>query len=100
MNPIIDHLQITVKDLTNVELSYGQLMQILGFDLGAILKGKVEAQALDVIEYTHPNVILTITSHHRVSKTNAGIKIEIVYKNGCIVDEVLCVNIYRRADVH
>ncbi len=33
MQPIIDHIQVTVKDLKKAEAFYDQLMPILGFDL-------------------------------------------------------------------
>jgi catechol 2,3-dioxygenase-like lactoylglutathione lyase family enzyme len=71
MNPIIDHLQITVKDLTKAELFYDQLMPILGFDLGAKSKGKVEAHELEVIEYSHSNFIFAVSSPRHIFRDEA-----------------------------
>ncbi|MFK8044607.1 MAG: VOC family protein [Crocinitomicaceae bacterium] len=62
MKPIIDHIQITVKDLVKAEVFYDQLMPLLGFDLSKKSKGRVEAHEFDVIEYSHPNIIFAINS--------------------------------------
>jgi len=39
MKPIIDHLQITVKNLKKAEEFYDKLMPILGFDISLKSKG-------------------------------------------------------------
>ena len=39
MKPVIDHIQITVRDLRAAEAFYDKLMPILGFDLGKKMKG-------------------------------------------------------------
>ncbi|MDB3906766.1 VOC family protein [Crocinitomicaceae bacterium] len=62
MKPIIDHIQITVKNLDEAEVFYDQLMPILGFDLNKKSKGSVPAYEFDVIEYYHPNLIIGINS--------------------------------------
>jgi catechol 2,3-dioxygenase-like lactoylglutathione lyase family enzyme len=62
MKPVIDHIQVTVKDLASAEPFYDQLMSILGFDLGRKIKGKVAAHDFDVIEYSHPMLIFGINS--------------------------------------
>lgn len=62
MQPIIDHIQITVKDLSRAEAFYDQLMPILGFDLNHKSKGSVPAHEFDVVEYAHPNLIIGINS--------------------------------------
>jgi catechol 2,3-dioxygenase-like lactoylglutathione lyase family enzyme len=62
MKPIIDHIQITVKDLAEAELFYDRLMPILGFDLGKKSKGQVKQHEFDVIEYVHPLLTLGINS--------------------------------------
>ena len=71
MNPIIDHIQITVKDLTKAEAFYDQLMPILGFDLNQKSKGRVDQHEFDVIEYMHPNFIFGINSPRSVFKDDA-----------------------------
>jgi len=62
MKPIIDHIQITVKDLKVAEPFYDKLMPILGFDLSRKSKGKVAAHEFDVVEYFHPLLIFGINS--------------------------------------
>lgn len=62
MKPIIDHLQITVKNFETAVEFYDQLMPILGFDLGHKSSGKVEAHEFEVVEYMHPNLTIGINS--------------------------------------
>ena len=58
MKPIIDHIQITVKNLDVAESFYDKLMPVLGFDINRKLKGTVKAHEFDVIEYYHPQLIV------------------------------------------
>lgn len=62
MEPIIDHIQITVKDLASAETFYDQLMPLLGFDIA--LKGKafIAEHEFHVVEYRHPRLAFAITS--------------------------------------
>jgi catechol 2,3-dioxygenase-like lactoylglutathione lyase family enzyme len=62
MKPIIDHIQITVKDLANAELFYDRLLPILGLILTAKSKGRVAKHEFDVVEYYHPLLIFGINS--------------------------------------
>jgi len=62
LKPIIDHIQITVKDLRVAELFYDKLMPILGFDLNHKSKGSVPAHEFEVVEYCHPQLIFAINS--------------------------------------
>src|SRR3569832_2129627 len=62
MKPIIDHIQITVKDLAVAETFYDKLMPILGFDINRKSKGSVAKHEFDVIEYSHPLLIFGINS--------------------------------------
>jgi catechol 2,3-dioxygenase-like lactoylglutathione lyase family enzyme len=62
MQPIIDHIQITVKDLSRAERFYDKLMPVLGFDLTNKSKGRVDAHEFDVIEYVHPLLTFGINS--------------------------------------
>ena len=66
MEPIIDHLQITVKNLEEAEKFYDKLMPVLGFDLARKSKGRVPAHEFDVIEYFHSNLILGIKFYQRL----------------------------------
>lgn len=68
MTPIIDHIQVTVKDLAAAEVFYDKLMPILGFDLGRKGKGRVAAHEFDVVEYSHPQLIFGINSPREAFK--------------------------------
>ncbi|MDC1068839.1 VOC family protein [Candidatus Kapabacteria bacterium] len=110
MNPIIDHIQITVKDLNKAEPFYDKLMPILGFDLSKKSKGRVNDNDFDVIEYPHKNFIFGINSprekfkldevhrrkpgslHHLAFRLNSKDEIDTIYpkiKNigATIIDE-------------
>jgi len=98
MTPIIDHINITVKDIKNAETFYDQLMPILGFDINKKSKGRVEANDFDVIEYVHQNLIFAINSprkqfkdeqvhrrkpgamHHLAFRANSEEEINILYQ--------------------
>src|SRR5690242_16610311 len=62
MKPVIDHIQITVKDLKIAEPFYDMLMPILGFDIDRKSKGRVAKHEFDVIEYFHPLLTFGINS--------------------------------------
>ena len=68
MKPIIDHIQITVKNLEVAEPFYDRLMPILGFDINLKSKGTVSAHEFDVIEYAHPLLIFAINSPRAIFK--------------------------------
>lgn len=68
MDPQIDHIQITVKNLEKAESFYDQLLPILGFDLSSKSKGKVDAHEFEVIEYAHKNMILGFNSPRSIFK--------------------------------
>lgn len=62
MKPIIDHIQITVKDLSVAETFYDKFLPILGFDIKRKVKAYIEKHDFHVIEYTHPLLAFAITS--------------------------------------
>ncbi len=62
MQPTIDHIQITVKNLEKAEAFYDRFLPLIGFDLSRKGKGRVEAHDFDVIEYVHQNITLGINS--------------------------------------
>lgn len=62
MKPVIDHIQITVKDLKIAEPFYDKFLPILGFDINCKSKGRVAKHEFDVVEYIHPLLIIGINS--------------------------------------
>ena len=68
MQPIIDHIQITVKDLVKAEIFYDKLMPLLGFDLTRKNKGHVAKHEFDVVEYAHPLLLFGINSPREAFK--------------------------------
>lgn len=86
MQPIIDHIQITVKNMALAEPFYDQLMPILGFDLAKKHKGKVPAHELEVIEYVHPLLLFAINSprsvfeHETVNRRKPGALHHLAFK--------------------
>jgi catechol 2,3-dioxygenase-like lactoylglutathione lyase family enzyme len=62
MKPIIDHIQITVKDLKAAEPFYDKFLPILGFDINRKSSGTVPEHEFDVVEYFHPLLIFAINS--------------------------------------
>jgi len=71
MQPIIDHIQITVKDLSVAEPFYDKLLPHLGFDLSKKSTGTVAAHEFDVVEYSHPLLIFAINSPRTAFKDDA-----------------------------
>ena len=68
MEPIIDHITITVKDLKIAEPFYDKLLPILGFNLDHKFKGTVVEHEYDVVEYCHPLLLFAIISPRKVFK--------------------------------
>jgi catechol 2,3-dioxygenase-like lactoylglutathione lyase family enzyme len=62
MRPVIDHIQITVKDMSVALPFYDKLMPLLGFDLQKRTNAVVESHALHVVEYLHPQLAFGINS--------------------------------------
>jgi len=71
MKPIIDHIQITVKDLKIAEPFYDKLLPVLGFDLNHKSKGNVAKHEFEVVEYFHPLLIFGINSPREAFKNDA-----------------------------
>ena len=68
MNPIIDHIQITVKNLKTAEPFYDKFLPIIGFDIRRKSSGTVTEHEFDVVEYYHPLLIFAINSPRKVFK--------------------------------
>jgi len=62
MKPIIDHIQITVKDLKVAEKFYDNFLPIIGFDIKRKVTAFIEEHDFHVIEYTHDLLAFAITS--------------------------------------
>jgi catechol 2,3-dioxygenase-like lactoylglutathione lyase family enzyme len=62
MEPVVDHLQITVKDMEVAVPFYDKLMPLLGFDPDRKVRAQIEAHDFDVAEYCHPMLCFAITS--------------------------------------
>jgi catechol 2,3-dioxygenase-like lactoylglutathione lyase family enzyme len=62
MEPIIDHIQITVKDMATAVPFYDKFLPLLGFDLRNKAGALIEQHEFHVVEYTHPRLIFAITS--------------------------------------
>jgi catechol 2,3-dioxygenase-like lactoylglutathione lyase family enzyme len=70
MKPIIDHIQITVKDLEVAEKFYDKFLSIVGFDLQKKVKAFIEEHDFHVIEYSHDLLAFAITSPREAFKTD------------------------------
>lgn len=62
MEPIIDHIQITVKDMAVAEAFYDKLLPLLGFDLQRKVGAVIDEHEFHVVEYVHPRLAFAITS--------------------------------------
>ena len=71
MKPIIDHIQITVKDLKVAEDFYDNFLPILGFDIKNKVKAFIEGHDFHVIEYTHDLLAFAITSPREAFKNDS-----------------------------
>ncbi|HPF51556.1 MAG TPA: VOC family protein [Draconibacterium sp.] len=70
MQPIIDHIQITVKDLKAAEAFYDRFLPILGFDISRKVEARIKAHDFHVIEYTHDLLAFAITSPREAFKND------------------------------
>ncbi len=62
MQPIVDHIQITVKDMQVAVPFYDRLMPLLGFDIRRRVDATIEEHDFRVVDYQHPRLGFTITS--------------------------------------
>ncbi len=62
MKPIIDHIQITVRDMSVAVPFYDRLMPLLGFDPQKRVNAVIEAHDFHVVEYSDPLLCFAITS--------------------------------------
>ena|SRR5689334_5915249 len=62
MEPIIDHIQITVKDMDVAVPFYDKFLPLLGFDPKKRSSAVIEDHDFYVVEYSHPLLAFAITS--------------------------------------
>jgi len=62
VEPIIDHIEITVRDIAAAVSFYDRLLPLLGFDLGNRAEAVIEAHEKRVVSYEHPRLGFAITS--------------------------------------
>src|SRR5262245_25516441 len=62
MEPVIDHIQITVRDLDVAAAFYDRLMPLLGFDPRKRTRATISNHDFEVVEYSHPRLAFAITS--------------------------------------
>ena len=65
MEPIIDHIQITVKDMNIAVPFYDKLLPLLGFDVQRRVSAVIEEHEMHVVEYIHPRLAFAIASPRR-----------------------------------
>ena len=62
MQPIIDHIQITVRDMSIAEPFYDSFLPLLGYDIAKKVGAVIEEHEFHVVEYPHPMLAFAITS--------------------------------------
>ncbi len=62
MEPIIDHIQITVKDMGVAVPFYDRFLPLLGFDPRRKSAAVIKDHEFHVVEYVHPRLAFAITS--------------------------------------
>jgi len=62
MEPFIDHIEITVRDMAIAVPFYDRLLPLLGFDLRNRSNAVIEPHEKHVVSYEHPRLGFAITS--------------------------------------
>ncbi|HYQ58395.1 MAG TPA: VOC family protein [Draconibacterium sp.] len=62
MQPIIDHIEITVKDLEQTVSFYDRFLPLLGFSPEKKTSAYIASHDKHVVEYSHPNLCIALTS--------------------------------------
>ena len=65
MEPTIDHIEITVRDMATAVPFYDRLLPLLGFDLKNRSDTLIERHEKQVVSYEHPRLSFAITSPRR-----------------------------------
>lgn len=61
MEPIVDHIQITVRDMAVAIPFYDALLPLLGFN-GRRAAARIDSHEFHVVEWSSPNLAFAITS--------------------------------------
>jgi catechol 2,3-dioxygenase-like lactoylglutathione lyase family enzyme len=62
MKPVIDHIEITVKDMRVAVPFYDRLLPLLGFDTNRKVRVTMAEHDKEVVQYEHPLLGFAITS--------------------------------------
>jgi catechol 2,3-dioxygenase-like lactoylglutathione lyase family enzyme len=62
MEPIIDHIEITVRDMSIAVPFYDKLLPLLGFDVQNKVSAVIDEHEKNVVQYEHPRLGFAITS--------------------------------------
>jgi catechol 2,3-dioxygenase-like lactoylglutathione lyase family enzyme len=62
MEPIVDHIQITVRDMAAAIAFYDKFLPLLGFGVKDKSSATIEEHDFHVVEYKHPRLCFAITS--------------------------------------
>jgi catechol 2,3-dioxygenase-like lactoylglutathione lyase family enzyme len=62
MEPLIDHIEVTVRDMDTAVPFYDRLLPLLGFDLKSRSDVIIEGHEKRVVSYEHPRMGFAITS--------------------------------------
>ena len=62
MEPLIDHIEITVRDMATAVPFYDRFLPLLGFDLRSRSEALIERHEKHVVSYEHPRLSFAITS--------------------------------------
>ncbi|WP_319480686.1 VOC family protein [uncultured Draconibacterium sp.] len=71
MQPIIDHIEITVKDLDQTVSFYDKFLPLLGFSPDKKTSAYIASHDKHVVEYSHPNLCIALTSPRESLKNEA-----------------------------
>jgi catechol 2,3-dioxygenase-like lactoylglutathione lyase family enzyme len=71
MKPVIDHIQITVKDMDVAVPFYDRMLALLGFDVARKVSATIEKHDFQVVEYTHPLLTFAINSPRKAFVSEA-----------------------------
>jgi len=66
MEPFIDHIEITVRDMSVAVPFYDKLLPLFGFDLRSRSSALIEEHEKQVVSYEHPRLGFAITSPRKV----------------------------------
>jgi catechol 2,3-dioxygenase-like lactoylglutathione lyase family enzyme len=69
MEPFINHIEITVRDMSTAVPFYDRLLPLLGFDLAKRSEAFIEQHEKHVVSYEHPRLGFAITSPRRAFAT-------------------------------